>query len=107
MLRVEIHDADGSMVMRLYGRLTGEYAEQIRMLVTRCNPETRLVLDLTDLIFVDAAGEEALAAFGQQHGEFVAETLYAKNLCERLQLPIARGRRRRREVKGPQSVDTH
>ena len=93
--------------MRLYGRLTGEYAEQIRMLVTRCNPETRLVLDLTDLIFVDAAGEQALAFFGQQHGEFVAENLYAKSLCERLQLPIARGRRRRREVKGPQSVDNH
>ena len=105
MLRVEIHDADGSMVMRLYGRLTGEYAEQVRMLVTRCNPETRLVLDLTELTFVDAAGEEALAAFGQQHGEFIAENVYARHLCERLQLPVAQSRRRMREKKACSSTD--
>jgi hypothetical protein len=100
MLRVEMQDGNGTLVMRLYGRLTAEYGEQIRTLLTQCNPETKLIVDLTELTFADAVGEEVLASHGRVHGEFIAENLYAKNLCERLQLPLARGRRRRREVKG-------
>jgi len=99
MLRVEMHDGDGKLIMRLYGRISGEYAEDIRNLLMRCNPEMRLVVDLTEVTFVDAAGEELLSLFGQQSGEFIAENVYAKSLCERLKLPIAHSRRRRRENK--------
>ena len=106
MLRVEMHDGDGTVVVRLYGRLTAEYSEQIQMLLTRCNPETKLVVDLTEITFADSIGEEVLSSFGRvRRGEFIAENLYAKDLCQRLQLPLARGRRRRPEGKCPQSVD--
>lgn len=100
MLRVEMQEGNGTLIMRLYGRLTAEYGEQIWTLLTQCNPETKLIVDLTEVTFADAVGEEVLASYGRVHGEFIAENLYAKNLCERLQLPLARGRRRRREVKG-------
>jgi STAS domain len=99
MLRVEMHEVDGTLIMRLYGRLTGEYAEHIRMLWTRCNPVSRLVVDLTEVTFVDSAGEEVLSLFGRLPGEFIAENSYSKDLCERLQLPLARGMRRRRDMK--------
>ena len=99
MLRVEMHDEDGTLIMRLYGRLSGEYADEIRNLLARCNPETRLVVDLTEVTFVDSAGEEVLSLFGRLRGEFIAENSYSKDLCERLQLPVARGRRRRRDIK--------
>ncbi len=100
MLRVEMHDGDGTLTIRLYGRLSAEYADDIRNLLTSCNPETRLVVDLTEITFVDAVGEEVLSLFGQQSGgEFIADNVYAKSLCERLQLPLAHSRRRRREIK--------
>ena len=99
MLRVEMHDVDGTLIMRLYGRLTGEYAEHIRTLWTRCNPASRLVVDLTEVTFVDSAGEEVLSLIGRLPGEFIAENSYSKDLCERLQLPLARGVQRRRDIK--------
>ncbi len=99
MLRVEMQDAAGTLVLRLYGRLTGEYVEHIQTLLMRCNPETTLIVDLTEVTFVDSAGEELLSAFAHRRGEFIAEDVYAKYLCERLQLPLARIRRRRREIK--------
>ena len=80
-------------------RLTGEYAEQVRELLTRCNPETTLVVDLTEVTFVDSAGEEVLSDFMQRRGEFIADNVYAKHLCERLQLPVVRSRRRKRDGK--------
>jgi hypothetical protein len=98
MLRVEMHDGDGTLVMRFYGRLTAEYGEQIRTLVTRCSPETRLVVDLTEVTFIDAEGEHVLSSIGQQRGEFIAENAYAKDVCERLHLPLARNRRRKRHL---------
>jgi STAS domain-containing protein len=97
MLRVEMHDGNGTLIMRLYGRLSGEYAADIRKLLTRCNPKTRLVVDLTEVTFVDAAGEEVLSSFGREHGAFIAENVYAKSLCERLRLPLVRSRRRKRD----------
>jgi hypothetical protein len=99
MLRVEMHDEDGTLIMRLYGRLSGEYAADVRNLLTSCNPEARLVVDLTEVTFVDAIGEEVLSLFGQQSGEFIADNVYAKSLCERLQLPFAPSRKRKREMK--------
>ncbi|SRR6266542_3910337 len=99
MLRVEMHDGDGALIVRLYGRLSGEYADDIRNLLARCNPETRLVVDLTEVTFVDSVGEEVLLLFGRLPGEFIAENSYSKDLCERLQLPLARGMQRRRDVK--------
>ena len=87
MLRVEVHDS----LLKLEGRLTGEAAEHVRALMT-CTLEPRMVVDVTEVTFVDSAGEAVLSFLGRLGAEFVAETAYASDVCERLQLPIAQNR---------------
>lgn len=90
MLRVEIFDSADTLSLRLEGRFTGEDAEQTRMLATRSCNGTRLIVDLTEVEFIDAVGEDVLSFFGRFGAEFVAPTSYTLDVCERLQLPLAR-----------------
>src|SRR5579864_585477 len=88
MLRVETQQLDGALICRLEGRFTGEGAEEVRRLVTRCDNKLGLVVDLTDVMFIDAIGEEVLLFVNRLGGQFVAETAYSRDICERLQLPL-------------------
>jgi hypothetical protein len=90
MLRVETQELDGALVCRLEGRFTGEGAENVRLLVTRCDGDLGLVVDLTDVMFIDAVGEGVLSLVKKMGGKFVAETAYSLDVCERLQLPLVR-----------------
>jgi len=90
MLRVEMHDSINALIVRLEGRLTGEGAEQVRTLVTRCHTEWRLIVDLTEVTFVDAVGEVVLSFLKRFGAEFVADTAYTLDVCERLRLPPSR-----------------
>jgi hypothetical protein len=89
MLRVECHDIGGTVTLRLEGRLVGEFAKAVRDLVTRCKVPLRLVVNLSEVTFVDLMGEEALLWLAQIGGEFVAENCYPLHICERLHLPMA------------------
>ena len=89
MLRVDMHNSDHIVILKLEGRLTGEGADHVRTLATRCPTQMRLMVDLTDITFTDSVGEEVLSLFGRFGAEFVAETSYALDICERLQLPLA------------------
>lgn len=89
MLRVEILDSADTLNLRLEGRFTGEHAEQTRLLMTRCRNGMRLIVDLTDVVFIDSVGEEVLSFFGRFGAEFVALTSYGVDVCERLRLPLA------------------
>ena len=86
--------------MKLEGRFVGEYAEYTRALVTRCKTDLKLLVDLTEVTAVDTIGEEVLSFVGRLGAEFIAGNIYARYLCERLHLPLARGavRTREREV---------
>ena len=88
MLRVETQELDGAFICRLEGRFTGKGAEEVRTLVTRCDSKLELVVDLTDVMFIDAIGEEVLLFVNRLGGQFVAETSYSRDICERLQLPL-------------------
>jgi len=90
MLRAEIHSSADTLQLMLEGRFTGDDAERTRMLITRCAAGVRLLVDLTEVMFVDAAGEEVLSFFGRFGAEFIAPTSYTLDVCERLHLPIAR-----------------
>lgn len=90
MLRVKTQEVDDALIFRLEGRLTGEGAEQVRLLVTRYESKSDLVVDLTDVMFVDAVGENVLSFLKKLGGKFVAETAYSLDVCERLQLPLFR-----------------
>jgi hypothetical protein len=87
MLRVETEQLDGALICRLEGRFTGQGAEEVRRLVTRCDNKLDLVVDLTDVMFIDAIGEEVLLFVKRLGAQFVAETSYSRDVCERLELP--------------------
>jgi STAS domain len=89
MLRVEIHDSPNTLSLKLEGRFTGDDAENTRTLITRCREDVRLVVDLTDVTFIDSVGEEVLSFFGRFGAEFAASTSYALDVCERLHLRLA------------------
>jgi hypothetical protein len=89
MLRVETQELDGALMCRLEGRFTGEQAEHVRMLVTQCHTATRLVADLTEVIYVDVIGEDVLLLLKKMGAQFLADTSYSRDVCERLDLPQA------------------
>ncbi len=92
MLRVEFHDAVNTLIMRLEGRFVGAFAEDAKALMTHTRPPFRLVVDLSDLTYIDAVGEEILSWMAERGAKFVAESSYARDVCERLHLPLSRRR---------------
>jgi hypothetical protein len=89
MLRIEYHDVGNTVTMRLEGRFVGEFAQDARDLVSRCKIPMPLVVNLSEVLFVDAVGEEVLLWLARIVGEFVAENCYPLHVCERLNLPMA------------------
>ena len=90
MLRVEIQGSPDTLILKLEGRFTGDDAEHTRSLVARCLAGVKLVVDLTEVTFIDSVGEEVLSFFGRFGAEFVAQTSYTLDICERLRLRVAR-----------------
>ena len=90
MLRVKMQESLDVLTFALEGRLTGEGAEHLRSLVTRCDPDMRLVVDMTEVMFIDGIGEDVLSLLKRLGSEFIAETSYSLNVCERLGLPLVR-----------------
>jgi len=89
MLRVEIRDSADTSILRLEGRFTGDDAEHTRTLAARIATRGKLLVDLTEVVFIDAAGEEVLCFLGQFGAEFVAPNSYLLDACERLNLRVA------------------
>jgi len=90
MLRVEMHDSANTLSLKLEGRFTRDEAENTRMLAARCRDGMRMVVDLTDVTFIDSVGEEVLSFFGRFGAEFIAQTSYALDACQRLHLRLSR-----------------
>jgi hypothetical protein len=111
MLRVETKLSVDTLTFKLEGRLTGEGAEHVRTLVTRSG-EMHLVIDLTEVMYIDAVGEQVLSLFHRLGARFMAETAYSLDICERLHLPLARnGKSDKRALdgsngKGEQDTDS-
>jgi hypothetical protein len=76
MLRVETKLSVDTLTFKLEGRLTGEGAEHVRTLVTRSG-EMRLVIDLTEVMYIDAVGEQVLSLLHRLGARFIAETAYS------------------------------
>jgi hypothetical protein len=88
MFRAEIHRVANGPTLKMEGRLTGAWAEQARSLVTNDVVPTGLIVDLTDVSYVDQVGEELLNWLGSIGARFVATNVYATGVCERLHLPV-------------------
>jgi hypothetical protein len=92
MLRVEFQEIGNTGTMRLEGRFVGSYANDTRNRVMRRKLPGRLVVNLSEVTFVDAVGEEVLSWLARVGGEFIAENCYPLHVCECLNLPMARKR---------------
>lgn len=100
MLRVDTQESDGALICRLEGRFTGAGAEQVRTLTTRSDGKLRLIVDLTEMLFVDAVGEEVLSLLKRLGAHFIADTAYSGDVCERLGLPLLRQHKSKIRVPG-------
>lgn len=90
MLRVEFnHDENGTLIVRLQGRLVGPYAEDARIALERNLTRPSILVDLSEVTFVDSFGEQILVWLGRLGASFVAGNLYAFDVCERLQLRLS------------------
>jgi anti-anti-sigma factor len=107
MLRVQTQELDGALICRLEGRFTGKEAEEVRTLVTRCDSQLELVVDLTDVMYIDAIGEEVLLFVKKLGAQFVAETSYSRDVCERLKLPSIGKRKANMQVPGNSNGNGH
>lgn len=88
MFRAEIYWAADGPSLKMEGRLIGAWAEQARSLVTKAVIPKGLIVDLSDVSYVDQVGEELLNWLGSIGAKFVATNVYAAGVCERLHLPI-------------------
>ncbi|MBZ5647708.1 MAG: hypothetical protein LAN37_10845 [Acidobacteriia bacterium] len=93
MLRVEFdHDGNGSLTVRLQGRLVGPYAEDARVTLARYQAPASIMVDLAEVTFVDPFGERVLLWLGRVGAKFVAVNMYTRSICERLHLEVSEQR---------------
>ena len=92
MLRVEVHDASNTTWPRVDGRFVGAFAEDTKAMVVRCKLPSHLVVDLSEVTFVDAESEEVLLWLACIGALLVANSCYALDVCEKLHLPILQKR---------------
>lgn len=77
--------------LKLEGKLVADWAEQARCLVTKDVLPKGLIVDLTEVSYVDSAGERLLSWLGSVGAVFVASSEYGIGVCERLGLSPSRG----------------
>lgn len=89
MLRVDILDSANALSLKFEGRFTGNDAQNTFALMARCHDGMTLIVDLTEVTFIDSVGEGVLSLFGRFGAKFVAQTSYTLDICERLHLRVA------------------
>jgi hypothetical protein len=93
MFRMEFEEFAATLVVRIEGRFVGAFADEAKHLIIRRKTPRMLTVDLTEMTFVDSAGEETLMWLAQIGAKFIAESSYALDVCERLHLRLARNYR--------------
>jgi hypothetical protein len=109
MLRAEIRWLKNGPTLKMVGSLVGDRAKRARSLVTEDIIPKGLIVDLTEISYVDCVGEQLLRWLGSLGAEFVARSMYALDLCERLDLPLlvlARPKQHSR-ITGEKASPTH
>ena len=109
MFRAEIQWLATGPTLRFEGRLVADWAEQARHLVTRDVLPEGLTVDLTELSYIDSAGEQLLKWLARMGVKFIAGNIYTMGVCERLHLPTLERTsfRHKRPYAGPQLSRSH
>jgi hypothetical protein len=77
--------------LRLEGRLVGLWVNSLISLATTWAPPAELLVDLTEVTYVDGSGEEVLKWLASIGAQIAAETSYSRGICKRLLLPRMQG----------------
>ncbi len=75
-------------VLKMEGRLVADWAEEARLLVTKEVVPKSLLVDLTELSYIDHAGEQLLQWLASLGAKFLAGSVYTLSVCENLHLPL-------------------
>ena len=97
MFRAEIQWVANGPTLKMEGRLIGVWAEQVRSLVINDVIPKGLIVDLTDVTYIDPVGEELLNWLGSIGARFVTANVYTAGICEGLHLPVLERRSTRYE----------
>ena len=87
MFHAEIQWLASGPTLKLKGKLVADWAEQARCLVTKDVLPKDLIVDLTDVSYVDSVGEQLLKWLASVGAVFIARSVYAFAVCDRLLLP--------------------
>jgi hypothetical protein len=86
MLRIDLL---GTATLRMSGRMTEGCREEVETFLGSHSAPPNLCVDLTEVTYIDHAGEETLRWLGQRGAKFAADNPYALHVLERLHLDIA------------------
>jgi len=86
MFRAEIRWLENGPILKMEGKLADDWAKQARDLVTKDLVPKGLVVDLTEVSYVDSAGEQLLKWLASVGALFVAGNVHAIAVCDRLGL---------------------
>ena len=88
MFRAEIRCLGNGPILKMEGRLVADWAEQAKLLVTKEVVPKLLLVDLSELSYVDCAGERLLKWLASLGAEFLPGNVYALSICENLGLTV-------------------
>jgi hypothetical protein len=101
MFRAEIQWLASGPTLKLERKLVADWAEQARCLITKDVLPKGLIVDLTEVSYIDSAGEQLLKWLASVGALFDAGSVYAIAVCDRLGLsPMQRISERRKRRHG-------
>jgi len=88
MFRAEIQWLASGPTLKMEGKLVGDWAEEAMSLLTKDAVPQELIVDLTDVSYIDSLGEEFLKWLGRVGSAFVPGNVYTSGICEQLNLRL-------------------
>ena len=85
---MEFYRLPDCLKLRMGGRFVRDFAEHARTLAEGSTLPSKVIVDLSEVNFVDAVGEKVLLWFKEIGVTFAAASAYSHDVCERLRLPI-------------------
>jgi hypothetical protein len=88
VFRAEILWLANGPILEMDGKLVGDWAEQARDMLTIDVVKKGLIVDLTDVTYVDSAGARLLSWLGNVGAVFAARGVYTIGVSEGLGLSV-------------------
>ena len=88
MFRAEIQWLASGPTLKMEGKLVGDWAEEAMSLLTKDVVPRGLIVDLTEVTYIDGMGEEFLKWLGRIGSAFFPGNVYTSGMCEQLNLRL-------------------